>query len=152
MKDFGLYERGNGGDIIVKNNDIESVSLLSNQVYIALFGGNVEGISRNDSTDQEKNDYWANNLIFKNLPNKQFNSITEKTLNEIVLNSSGRVTLIEAIKADLSYLNISFDVSEIDVIFEAQNRIKIAIFINKNNSFEIIWDYFKKELLKYTVI
>jgi len=150
MIDFGLYETGNGGDLCELDKDIEIVSSLSNQVYIALFGGNVGYVTRNDFTQQERLDFWGNSLFYKSNSKKQFNSLTEHFILNSAINSAFRTKLIDCVKKDLEYLEAVF-VTDVNVIIGV-NRVSILVSIfGKDNSLvkniEIIWDTFKKQVI-----
>ena len=54
MKDLAIYETGNGGDLLINNNDLSSVEILIHQVYLCLFGGNVEASTRGNELKSEK--------------------------------------------------------------------------------------------------
>ena len=98
-KDIGLFESGSGGDFTLLNGDLVLSESLFNTVYIALFGGNVESSTvGNEIVGEERNDYWANELVYRNNPEKQYNSQTERTLNTTVINSSGRLVIEQAVK------------------------------------------------------
>jgi phage gp46-like protein len=151
-KDINLHESGNGGEMAIISNDLLIGESLFQQVYLALFGGNIEAVTRGDELiTEERFDYWANPLFFSEIPSKQFNSITEKTINSVALNSQGRLSIINAINEDLSYLtellNYSIDVQ----IFEV-NKIRIIInFTPKNNQqsrvLQLVYDNAKNELI-----
>jgi phage gp46-like protein len=151
-KDINLHESGNGGEMAIVSNDLLMGESLFQQVYLALFGGNIEAVTRGDELiTEERFDYWANPLFFSEIPSKQFNSITEKTINSVALNSQGRLSIINAINEDLSYLtellNYSIDVQ----IFEV-NKIRIIInFTPKNNQqsrvLQLVYDNAKNELI-----
>lgn len=151
MKDFGLYETGYGGDLSILNNDIEMVSSLSNQVYIALFGGNIGYVTRNDfNADQQRLDFWGNSLIYRNNSRKQFNSLTEHFILNSVINSAFRSKLIDCVKRDLEYLDAIF-VTDINVIIDTNNiKILVSIFGKDNvlvKNIELVWDTFKKQVI-----
>lgn len=151
-KDINLHESGNGGEMAIVSNDLLIGESLFQQVYLALFGGNIEAVTRGDELiSEERFDYWANSLFFSETPGKQFNSITEKTINLVALNSQGRLSIINSINEDLSYLtellNYSIDVQ----IFEV-NKIRIIInFTPKNNQqirvLQLVYDNAKNELI-----
>lgn len=150
MIDFGLYETGNGGDLSEYQNDIEIVSSLSTQVYIALFGGNVGYVTRNDFSQQERLDFWGNSLFYKNNSKKQFNSLTEHFIRNNAISSAFRTKLIDCVKKDLEYLEAVF-ITSVNVIIDL-NRINIIVSIfGKDNSLvkniEIVWDAFKKQVI-----
>lgn len=83
---------GNGGDLQLLGNDLALVYGMENQVYLALFGGNVEG------------NWWGNDLLMPNDTAQQFNSQTERALDNNVLNDAGIAKIQNAVKADLAYL------------------------------------------------
>jgi hypothetical protein len=90
-------------------------------------------------------------LFFGENQNKQFNSNTEKTINNVALNSQGRLQIVNAINEDLSYLNelLSFDVNV--QLFEV-NKVRIIInFTPKSNQenrvLQLVYDNAKNELL-----
>src|SRR5690606_6946193 len=81
---------GNGGDIKLLGNDLAVIYSHENQVYLALFGGNVEQSTPAQETTETTEDWWGNNLLFGGDAAKQFNSETERALNNTALNSAGR--------------------------------------------------------------
>jgi hypothetical protein len=100
---------------------------------------------------EERFDWWGNSLFFGENQNKQFNSNTEKTINNVALNSQGRLQIVNAINEDLSYLNelLSFDVNV--QLFEV-NKVRIIInFTPKSNQenrvLQLVYDNAKNELL-----
>lgn len=151
-KDLSLYETSDGGDLLVNNSDIARVETLIHQTYIALFGGNVEASTRGNELPSEKRfDWWANSLIFPEEKEKQFNSETERVLNNTVLNSAGRLKIQESVKNDLNYLQ---DVASIEVQVQIvnQNRVNILIQLRplrntESKSFQFLWDNSKKEVI-----
>jgi len=50
-KDILLYESGDGGEMSIQSNDLALAETLYMQVYLAMFGGNVEEATIADSTD-----------------------------------------------------------------------------------------------------
>ena len=151
-KDINLHESGNGGEMAIVSNDLLMGESLFQQVYLALFGGNVEANTLgNELLTEERFDWWGNSLFFGENQNKQFNSNTERTINNVALNSQGRLQIVNAINEDLSYLNelLSFDVNV--QLFEV-NKIRIIVnFIPKSNQenrvLQLVYDNAKNELL-----
>lgn len=151
-KDLHLYESGSGGELVLLNGDLVLSETLFQTIYLALFGGNVEASTTGDEiSGQERFDFWANNLIFKTQKNKQLNSLTEKTLNSVTINTSGRLKIQSAVEQDLFFLKniINFDV---DVLILGTDKIKILISISSisNQSdkvFQFIWDNAKGQLI-----
>jgi hypothetical protein len=91
--DLAIVESGNGGDLQMVGNDLGVVTNNENQPYLAMFSGNAD-----------KSQWWGNQLIFADQPNRQYNSLTEYTLNNTPLTSAGRTVIEGAIKKDLSFL------------------------------------------------
>lgn len=155
-KDLSIYESGNGGELQVVNNDLVLSESLFNQVYLSLFGGNLEASTRGDEPfNQERFDYWQNSLFNSEFPSKQLNSQTEILLTNLVLNSSGRLQLIQAVTNDLDYLR-GFIKFSADVSFESSNIVKIIIKFelksNDNDTFTFVYDNSKNELITEIII
>lgn len=151
-KDINLHESGNGGEMAIVSNDLLMGESLFQQVYLALFGGNVEAVTRGDELiTEERFDWWGNSLFFAETPTKQFNSITERTINSVALNGQGRLAIINAVNEDLSYLTELLNYS-IDVEILAVNKIRIIInFTPKSNQenrvLQLVYDNAKNELI-----
>lgn len=151
-KDILLFESGRGGDMKILNNDLSLTENLFQQIYLSLFGGNIESNTKgNELISQERNDYWANELFYWNDKNKQWNSNTERTLRDSVLNSSGRLEILRAIEKDLDYLKSIVDV-KVEVQITDVNRVNIHINISglenqQERILQLIWDNAKSELI-----
>lgn len=114
MTDVLIYERGTGGDILLRGNDLVQVQGYENTVYLALFGG--------DS-------FWGNYLN----PKKPYNCQTERALRENTLNSSGRLAIENAIKNDLAFLNdVPGTTYTVSTVLAGKDRIDINIEVNGN--------------------
>lgn len=141
MVDILIYECGSGGELFLIKNDLQTIECCDNQVYLALWGGNLEANTIQDSEDLViREDWWGNQLME---PKNQFNSETERTLDKIVLNSQGMFDVENAVKKDLKFLEEYYDINifvkminynaleiEIDLI-ELDKKIKKFIFICK---------------------
>jgi len=151
-KDILLYENGNGGEILVLNNDISLVETLLQQVYLCLFGGNVAASTTgNEIEGQQRNDWWANELLFNDRKEKQFNSNTERVLDSVALNTSGRIDIQRAVESDLESLKNIANIT-VNVVILNHNRIEISIRLTKPDSNEdkilqFIWDNARKEII-----
>ena len=151
-KDINLHESGSGGEMAIVSNDLLMGEALFQQVYLALFGGNVEANTiGNELLSEERFDYWQNPLFFSETPSKQFNSNTERELQKVVLNTSGRLKIIQTVSDDLEYLSnlLKYDV---DVQFVGTNHIRIIInFAQKgsqeNRVLQMVYDNAKGELI-----
>jgi hypothetical protein len=122
--DIALFENDNGGDILVKGNDLVKYFENEGQVYLALFGGNVEeSTSLVNIVGKERFDYWGNYYLSVD---NQFNSRTERTLNASALSSQGRGEIQSAIEYDLMHMK-QFSNVTVTVTLEGVNRIRISI-------------------------
>lgn len=145
MVDFSIYESGNGGDLLIVNDDIALADSLLQLVYLCLFGGNIESSTNgNERPNELRSDWWANSLLFGVNRGKQFNSLTERTLKNTPLSSSGRVAIQSAVDQDLSELRIIADIKS-EVIIKTNNRVEISIKLNKYKgkedvSFQFLWN------------
>lgn len=150
--DILLYESGDGGEFSIQSGDLALTESLFNQVYLALFGGNVASNTKREYLPtEERFDYWANSLIWVNEPIKQFNSNTERVLQEVALNSSGRLAILQAVNDDLQYLNSLLDfAAESEII--SVNKIRIIVnFTAKGNQqdrvLQLVYDNAKNEII-----
>lgn len=156
-KDLLLYESGSGGQIAILNNDLVLNEVLYNQFYLALFGGNYEASTTgNEINAQGRKDYWANSLLFADNPIKQFNSKTERLLDEIALTSSGRLEIENAVNEDLAYLKGLMDFT-VNVSFHSVNKVLIYVKFSEKSSQEVkelqlVFDSAKKELIIERII
>lgn len=129
--DLAIFETGNGGDFLLKGNDLAMYFSFENHPYLAMFGGNKEASTSNISTDAQSFDFWGNNLIMKSDQSIQMNSLFERALDQIELTSSGRVRLVDTIKKDLEFMNSYAKVEVIGVI-PSTDRFDVQINIMYN--------------------
>jgi phage gp46-like protein len=129
--DFAIIETLNGGDLVLKGNDLVVVDGIQNMPYLAMFGGNVEQSTKNKITEEQSFDWWGNNLLMPSNQSIQFNSITEKVINTTALTSSGRVTIENAIKDDLKFLSDFGAEVSVTVSITATDRIDVNIKITQ---------------------
>lgn len=151
--DIMIFESGSGGDLNLKNDDLETVSGLTNQVYLALFGGNIEqSTNENLNLLEKRNDWFGNNLL---PTEQQFNSIFEKTIREITLTSAGIQILENAAKKDLEYLSEYADI-EISGSIVSRDRFELIINLiepdDNSTKIKFVWDGTKNELIEYIII
>lgn len=152
MNDLALHETGDGGDIQLVGNDLVTTGSIFNQIYMGLFGGNPAASTTGAELGTEQRlDWFGNGLLFQDEPEIQQNSTLEKTLNEVALNSSGRLQIEEAVKADLAFLK---DIAEISVETSVTDIDKIQITILaqepdniQEQAFIFIWDATKEEII-----
>ena len=150
MADLSLFESFDGGELVLVGNDLQLTEGLFNQVYLALFGGNVEQ-STSDVNEQvqQRFDFWGNGLFFPDEAEFQFNSRTERALNEVALDSAGLLRLEQIIAEDLRFLEQLAEV-EVNVIVEGVNRAKINVLLRQpegleEQRFTFLWDGTREE-------
>lgn len=151
-KDFNLAENGSGGDITILGNDIAMTETLLQSAYLAMFGGNVETNTTGSELENEQRfDWWGNGLFHSQYPNKQFNSNTERALNEIPLTTSGRIEIQRAAEMDLSFLKA---IAEIDVQVGIVSNSSLSILVtmlpysNKQEKvLQLLYDNAKNEMI-----
>ena len=149
--DLELIEQGDGGDLIKTSNDLSVIYGFENEVYIALFGGNVveDTPQKRNPVDQDLS-FWGNNLLNPNEKSVQYNSKTERALSKIPLTSAGRALIEQAVRDDLSYLSAIGTVTA-NVAINGVDRLEIDVTIQQPAStaqnFTYLWDATKQELI-----
>ena len=150
MSDLKLIETFDGGDLVLNGNDLQVIDGFQNMIYLALFGGNVKQSTKEFDEDEERFDYWANDLLMLDSPDIQYNSETERTLNEVTLNSRGRLLVEQSVKKDLEFMQ-DFGNVEVNVSIVQNNRVQINVIIKEpnelnSNEFNYIWSATENEL------
>lgn len=155
MLNNSIYEDGNGGQLVLKNNEIVQTRSLATLAYLLMFGGNVEAETKKENAPGElKFDWWGND---PNLPSSTWiNSRTEKTLRGIEISSSSRYRILEAVKYDVKSLDRYGDVT-VEVAFTSVNNVKITITISEpsvvsDQNLTIIWDATRNEVIEKNII
>lgn len=141
--DLAIVESENGGELQMVSGDLAVVKGIENMPYLAMFGGNPGFISKNKVQEEQSFDWWGNNLLMPSEQDIQFNSAFEHAMNTTPLTSSGRITLENAIKRDLKFLQ-SVAVVEISVIIVATDCIQIVLKVKLNNDTKVIIVNYKK--------
>lgn len=149
--DVEVIETGNGGDLNKKGNDLSVVFGFENMPYLALFGGNKEAVTKPRIASEQAFDYWANSLLMPNDPSIQFNSLTEKTLETVALNSAGRLLIEDAIKKDLEFMSPFAEITVSTTIIST-DHLRIGIGLKQPDNlqekeFIYIWDATQLTLL-----
>ena len=150
MADLRIIETGDGGDFVFTGKDLEMIDGFQNMPYLALFGGNVESITKEFRPTEQRFDWWGNTLLMPQNSAIQWNSQTEKLLNESALSSAGRLQIEQAIKTDLAFFK-TFSAITIFVSITSVDRIQIDIQIvepetQESTEFVYIWDSTQQEL------
>lgn len=152
--DLTIFDNGIGGDIVLDTNDLSMTSSLYNQVYLALFGGNLSQ-SHIDSEDaqngEQRLDYWQNKLLLSDDESNKMVSGTEIALSKLSMTSQGLYDLKNIIQEDLDFLKSFGDVT-INIELITNNFIKLLVSIKsreneQDHTFKFIWDSTSKELV-----
>lgn len=142
--DVYIEETLNGGDAILRGRDVVLVSGWENMLYLGMFGGNVEQSTTTRREGEQSFDWWGNSLFFPEEPSIQFNSLTERRLKEVALNSSGRELIEQAAKKDLAFMKPFADV-KVTALITGPDRVEIRITVKKPDQLEgqvyiYLWD------------
>lgn len=129
--DLAIFESHDGGDFLLKGNDLAMYFGFENHPYLAMFGGNKEASTSNIVVEAQSFDFWGNNLLMKSDQSIQMNSLFERALDQIELTSSGRVRLVDTIKKDLEFMSAYAKVEVVGVI-PSTDRFDVQINIMYN--------------------
>lgn len=149
--DLEIIENGDGGELVKNTNDLSVIFGFENMVYLALFGGNVEASTPSSRLATEQAfDFWANNLLDPQDTSIQFNSETERTLNEVSLTSSGRVIIQRAVEDDLAFMK-DFATVKVNVSLVGLDSVQISVTILQPDNLQkqeiiFIWNATDQEL------
>lgn len=122
--DIFLGEQGGYGDMTLLGNDLATCKSVETAIYLAMFGGNIEADTVNPRPAIDLS-YFGNSIFWGAQPVVQFNSLTERTLQNTPLTSAGRPVIESAIKKDLSFLkNVTVNVQIV-----ATDRINVNLVI-----------------------
>ncbi len=149
--DLKLVNISEGFDLQGSKSGLITVDSFQSMIPIALFGGNREGSTKQIVRDnEEQKDWWGNKLLLPQQPQQQFNSETERTLNNVALNSQGRSKIQAAVENDLSFMS-DFANVEVTVSLVGADRVRIDIQVVRPDNlnefqFVYVWDSIKKEL------
>lgn len=141
--DVLLVETLNGGDVLIRGNDLARAEGFENMPYLALFGGNTEASTPAVRVAGEFNeDYWGNSIFMPK--SAMANSDTERKLQNEALTSSGRVRIEGVVKKDLKFMQAFAEVS-VRVVVISDDVVNINIRIVQPNNiqareFQYIWD------------
>lgn len=146
--DLTFYSNFDGGDLSLGNDDLNTIEGLSNQVYLALVGGNIEQSTDPELSELEQRfDWWGNSLLQES---NQFNSEFERIVNSVALNSEGLIAVETAVKKDLEYLKEFANITiSADLIGIAKLQITVTIIEPDATSikFKYIWDGTRNTLI-----
>ena len=150
MSDLRLVETQDGGDLVFNGIDLEEIDGFQNMPYLDLFGGNIEANTGPIISGSQNFDWWGNTLFLEQRPDLQYNSDTERLLDDVALTSSGRLLIEQTVKTDLSNFN-AFGPFTVSVSIISTDRIEIKIQIQEptnleSNEIVFIWDATQIEL------
>lgn len=124
--DLLIVENGDGGDLVLRGNDLVMVKGIENVPYLASFGGDA--------------DWWANDYLDPTRPELKWLSETESILRTTPLNSNGRQKIEQAVLNDLAQLKKQTN-SNITVQAIIANVDRLEILINIDNlAVQYIWN------------
>jgi len=152
--DLTIYETGNGGDLSLVNGDLSVTEGLTNQPYLAHFGGNIEASTTGEEKAGVERFDWFGNAFFPNEADAQLNSELERGLAVNELSSKGRIELERLAALDLEYLADVADI-ESEVVIESDDKVSISdklIQPSDDAEFSFIWDATKNELIEDKII
>lgn len=124
--DLAIVESHNGGELIKKGNDLFMIPGWSNMVYLALFGGNVEAVTRTRKPGEQDFSWWGNATVMTNDESIQFNSRTEKALKNTPLTSAGRIVIQQAVEKDVEFMK-AFATIKVTVVIIDTFKVKIIV-------------------------
>jgi hypothetical protein len=155
MMNFTIYEDGNGGQMVLRQNEILQTKSLATLAYILMFGGNREASTQKENQPGElKFDWWGND------PNENsenwVNSITENLLYGIEISSSSRFRIQAAVEEDVKSLSQYGEVT-VEVTFPAINKVQITITIAEPNvkqeqRLDLVWDATRNEIIEKNIL
>lgn len=125
------YETGDGGTILVEDNDIKNDSGMFTSIYLALFS--------------TKSTWWGNSIFETTIESE-----TETALSVNSTNEKGLDTIKRAVIADLSTL--TFATFTVNVILVDFAKISINIEASNNETMQIIWDATEKQIIETKIL
>jgi len=155
MLNFTLYEDGNGGQMVLQNNEILQTESLATLAYLLMFGGNVAAKTQQDNPIGElRIDWWGNDPTENS--EKWINSETEKVLKGIEISSQSLYTIQQAVINDTKSLEQYGNVTVL-VSFPNLNRVSIEITIEEpskinGNRLIIVWDATRNEIIRKDIL
>ena len=139
IQDILIYESGDGGEMKLKNDDLETVSSITNSFYLALFSSKTSG-------------WWGNSEL---LADNTFDSSFERTLDSVSLSSSGLKQLEQSALEDLNFLKIYGEISVFASVLDL-NKISLKINFKEPSGSEkivkFVFDKLRNEIIEEVTI
>lgn len=126
-----LHETGDGGSIVVRSKNLQIDKGMFTDIYIALFS--------------TVTPYWGNSYF-----DIDFNSKTEKALNENSTDDQGLNNITRAVESDLE--SLTYAVFSVNVVLVGNDRIRIEITVNNNQTMQMVWDFTENQITETKVI
>jgi len=135
--DIEVIETNDGGDFVKTGMDLSTVSDWRNMVYLGLFGGNIEQSTPVGSFPEssQREDYWANSLFWPDDPSKQFNSKTQRTLENVALTQDGISQVENAMMDDLDFMRDFADIS-VNARLVDVNELEMTVYAREPENLE----------------
>lgn len=149
MSDIRILETGQGGDLVIKNGDLEIDSGIFNNIYLGWFGGNIEANTSDEvEVGEIRKDWWGNSLI-PNDESRQFNSDLERKLLNTALTSAGLAEIESVAKKDLNHM-LAISEIEVNASLIAVDTLQLNVLCKEKKTgivqeFSYIWDNLKKQ-------
>jgi hypothetical protein len=155
VTDLRLIETGNGGDLVLKGNDLQMIQGWQNMPYLGLFGGNPKESTKGPKVTEQVFDFWGNYLFNPSIQELWYNSGSERLLQELPLTTASRIQIEEQVKKDLEFMK-QFAIVAVNVILFEVDKLKINIQIteptsNEINNFTYIWNATEQELTDQSI-
>ena len=139
IQDILIYESGDGGEMKLKNDDLETISSITNSFYLALFSS-------------KTSDWWGNAELLADNP---FDSSFERTLDSVSLTSSGLKQLEQSALEDLNFLKIYGEISVFASVLDL-NKISLKINFKEPSGSEkivkFVFDKLRNEIIEEVTI
>lgn len=134
MADVRMLDTADGGEMSVKNGDVEMSNGLFEAVYLSVLGGNEQDSGR----DADANNWWGN--LGEPVAARRYRSETQYLLRRMPAIPANLARLREAAERDLAWLTESGLATLVSarVTMPALNRVKIEVNIvidGANNPF-----------------
>jgi len=155
MINNSIFEDGNGGQLVLRNNEIVQTKSVATLAYLLMFGGNVAADTKKENARGElKFDWWGNDPTEPKA--NWINSKTERTLKGSELSSSSRYVIENAVKEDVKPLE-KYGKVTVNVSFISINKIKIVISISEpdkinDQSLTLVWNATRSEIIEKNII
>jgi len=143
--DLLLQLTTDGVDAVYENNDLKTTDGFENMILLGMFGGNPQQSTPTQRLESaEAFDWWGNPLLFNDEPDLQFNSSTQRTLQNVSLTTANRLVIQQAVEQDLAFMSAFADIN-VEVTYPAIDRVRLAVGVTQPGNLQqrqyiYIWD------------